>query len=181
MCVCVCVCVVWKLLPKSPKAVHLLSHTNVPIHHSTAVPVLSGGTHVIHHFHGNCLFAGQLCKSATHQTFNVPRPLLSPSARHHSAIRLSQTTSTLHQCWEEKGGGVYSFIHFSFILYPFGPRQAFSCLPLPSLHWRQSGWTCDMSRQGRLFDCRQWQPNTKAVLNYLTINLGDLRLDINST
>lgn len=120
-------------------------------------------------------------QSATHQTFNVPRPLLSPSARHHSAIRLSQTTSTLHQCWEEKGGGGYSFIHFSFILYPFGPRQASSCLPLPSLHWRQSGWTCDMSRQGRLFDCRQWQPNTKAGLNYLTINLGDLRLDINST
>jgi len=117
-------------------------------------------------------------QSATHQTFNVPRPLLSPSASHHSAIRLSQTTSTLHQCREEKGGGGYSFIHFAFILYPFCPRQALPCLLLPSLHWRQSGWTCDMSR---LFDCRHWQPNTKAFLHYLTINLGDLRLDINST
>lgn len=43
-------------------------------------------------------------QSAAHQTSSMPWPLLSLSATHHSQIRLSLTTSTLHPSEAERTG-----------------------------------------------------------------------------
>lgn len=85
------------------------------------------------------------------------------SASHHRAIRLSQTTSTLLR----KAGGGTSFIHFSFILYPFCPGQAFSCLPLASrsdceaakpviCQDRAASLTADSDRRTQRASCIIW-------------------------